>query len=287
MKIRLRNTVLARCFTQLLRDHLDLIILSSDCQWWQLLHLFSFLIITVTVTPILWTPLYRHRSRGYWGKPKAVPRERQWEARTQATGSAGTRPWGPWPSAWGVYLKVLRGLPLKRFPCAPHNSAHISANKQMLLTLFASSWDSRVPVSLSKDLVMNQREMFMISEVSISPRQTYSNTLRFSTSVSIIRLLWIEFSHQIFRKLNCFANWQAARWMRREARSALVLHVCKTSVPSSWLLLGTYPEPNEVQTPPSGMQTVWHAAFSLHPTLSVRHPLGPRVTEVMTKMPGR
>lgn len=32
MKMRLRNTVPPLCFTPLLRDHLDLIILSNDCQ---------------------------------------------------------------------------------------------------------------------------------------------------------------------------------------------------------------------------------------------------------------
>lgn len=42
------------------------------------------------------------------------------------------------------------------------------ANKT-LLTLFASSWDSRVPVSLSNDLIKNQKKtLFVITEIHIS-----------------------------------------------------------------------------------------------------------------------
>lgn len=38
-----------------------------------------------------------------------------------------------------------------------------------LLTLFASSWDSRVPVSLSNDLIKNQKKtLFVITEIHIS-----------------------------------------------------------------------------------------------------------------------
>lgn len=38
-----------------------------------------------------------------------------------------------------------------------------------LLTLFASSWDSRVPVSLSNDLIKNQKKtLFVIREIHIS-----------------------------------------------------------------------------------------------------------------------
>lgn len=95
--------------------------------------------------------------------------------RIQIVGRFETRLLSQWHSDQRVYPKVPVGLSLSGLSCTPLILAISSANEHTLLTLFASNWDSRDPVSLSKDLVKSQRKMlFIISEVNISHRPTQS-----------------------------------------------------------------------------------------------------------------
>lgn len=95
--------------------------------------------------------------------------------------------------------------------------AMFRANEWTLLTLFASSWDSRVPVSFSKDLVKNQRNtLLIISEVSILHKQTNSKPLHFYSSSKLYSFSEMNFHNAKFSQDQTISvYWQQ---MKRKVR---------------------------------------------------------------------